>query len=367
MASSTHETSNFQMLQQGSSCRPMLLKDFLRDDNSYQYSDELRLMYSKNGRCKSTASSKSNDERSPEFLLVRSWSRKAAAIRLSAFHKVIKFLRIAKSPPSMDLSRGDSGKSTEDEVKVKVKVKDILRWRSFRDLAEDLTFRGDEDDDDEDQQLAEKCCLGTNGALLMNNKGDWSMEDCEQQSPVSVLDGSPFQEVPESSMSPLHQALANFGRAKYMITKRIQEFKNTTKPNPTHKDGFGAEGTNVADVKARRLLNNIKEDGLIISQNAIENMILDFFVHELSISGKVNDPEFHDELMEMAKSWIIGEYDHESYLWEVGDKRKAYVKDMENGVYWNKFGQEQEEVSMELAAEIFDKLIGDVLVDFLNK
>ncbi|GER31285.1 polyamine oxidase 1 [Striga asiatica] len=363
MASSINgKTSNFPRLQQGSSCRPMLLKDFLRDENSYQYSNELRLMYSKKGRCKSTASSKSNDE----FLLVRSWSRKAAAIRLSAFHKVIKFLRIAKSPPSMDLSRGDSVKSTEDEVKVKVKVKDILRLRSFRDGAEDLTFRGDEDDD-EDQHLAENCGLGTNGALLMNNKGDWSMEDCEQQSPVSVLDGSPFQKVPESSMSPFHQALASFGRTKCVLTERIQEFENNTKPKPTHKDGFGAEGTNVVDVKARRLLNNIKEDGLIVSQHTSENMILDFFVHELSISGKIHDPEFHDELMEMAKSWITGEYDDESYLWEVEDKRKAYVKDMENGVYWNKFEQEQEDVSMEIAAEVFDELIDDVLADFLDK
>lgn len=112
--------------------RPMLLKDFLRDDAS-----------------KSTAlsSSKSN---SSHIVLLRSWSRRAAATRISAVHKVIKLLQLASSKSPSVLPRSISrrltkrGKEENDVVfgrasssEVKVKVKDILRWRSFRDLAED--------------------------------------------------------------------------------------------------------------------------------------------------------------------------------------------------------------------------------------
>lgn len=111
--------------------RPMLLKDFLRDDSP----------------SKSTAlSSKSN---SPHIVLLRSWSRRAAASRISAVHKVIKLLHLASSkspsvlPRSLSRRLTKRGKEENDAVfgqspEVKVKVKDILRWRSFRDLqAED--------------------------------------------------------------------------------------------------------------------------------------------------------------------------------------------------------------------------------------
>lgn len=108
--------------------RPMLLKDFLRDDSS----------------SKSTAlSSKSN---SSHIVLLRSWSRRAAASRISAVHKVIKLLHFASSKSPSVLPRSISrrlitkrGKEENDAVfgqppELKVKVKDILRWRSFRDL-----------------------------------------------------------------------------------------------------------------------------------------------------------------------------------------------------------------------------------------
>lgn len=84
--------------------RPMLLKDFLRDD---------------------VVSNK------PHIVLLRSWSRRAAATKISAVHKVIKLLHFASSR-KLTHKRSNCDRSASE-----VKVKDILRWRSFRDLPEE--------------------------------------------------------------------------------------------------------------------------------------------------------------------------------------------------------------------------------------
>lgn len=118
--------------------RPMLLKDYLRDDASF---------HSCAWSTVALSSSKSNK---PHIVLLRSWSKRAAATKISAVHKVIKLLQFASMKSPSVLPRSISRKLTKrqgkgdndifgdvSEVEVKVKVKDILRWRSFRDLAED--------------------------------------------------------------------------------------------------------------------------------------------------------------------------------------------------------------------------------------
>ncbi|GFP98526.1 hypothetical protein PHJA_001996500 [Phtheirospermum japonicum] len=386
----------------------MMLKDFLRDDY-YQHSCT---------SCKSTAFSKSNKP-PPAVVLLRSWSKKAAATKVSAVQKLInavRFLQFVKSPLTV-LPRSNSrklGKGKKDiladhvmpeegKVKVKVKVKDILRWRSFRDTVEDestpldyptspnrttttttsscskrsswcdsdftaeeeLPFWGGEN---EDGLLGKKCFHGTNAALLRNTKGDWSIEECEQQSPVSVFD-SPFQEVRES-ISPYHPIVANFERARCILTRRIEELDCATKSKHTRKHSFRGEiaiceGVNEAEDKAKQLLSHVKGDSQTQQVNN-DHMIYDFFMHELSINGKLPDIEFDNEILRMAKSWINGEY-AESYEWEVENTREAYVKDMEKGVFWNKFKQEQEEMSIELEVMVLNELIDEALVEFFTE
>lgn len=109
--------------------------------------------------------------------------------------------------------------------------------------------------------------------------------------------------------------------------------------------------------KAKQLLSHVRE-----SSN--DQAILDFFMHELSINGKLHDHEFDCKILRIARSWIDGEFD-ESYEWEVEKKRASYVKDMEKGTFWNNFEQEQQEVSVELGFEVLDDLIDQCLVDFL--
>ncbi|KAK6119420.1 hypothetical protein DH2020_046836 [Rehmannia glutinosa] len=376
-----------------SSERPMMLKDFLRD---YGFQ-----MYPRNKPCKSTLliSSKTNKHQ-PAVVLLRSWSKKAAvATKVSAIHKVInavKFLQFVKSP--LVLPRSSSSrkfpKRSKDKEKVKVKVKDILRWRSFRDVVEDnstpLDFpsspnrttttnsscskRSSWCDSDfiaeelplwggENEEFWGKKFIGQNATLLRNPKENWTFEEeCEQQSPVSVLD-TPFREFEE---------FINPTRTKSMLTRRIQELEVITKPKHTRKLSFGGEiainsegAVNAEEEKAKQLLSHVKEE--VQSSQANDHLILDFFTHELSINGKFNDVEFDNEILRIARSWMNGDYDYESYEWEVEDKRKAYVKDMEKGVSnWNQFRQEQEELSKELEVMVLDDLIHEVLDDFLT-
>lgn len=97
-----------------------------------------------------------------------------------------------------------------------------------------------------------------------------------------------------------------------------------------------------------------------------DQVILDFFMHELSINGMLQNDEFDCKILRIARSWIDDEFD-ESYEWEVEKERASYVKDMERGICWNNFTQEQQEVSIELGFEVLDDLIDNLLIDFLAR
>ncbi|KAL8062584.1 hypothetical protein ABFX02_02G157500 [Erythranthe guttata] len=357
--------------------RQMMLKDYLiRDDcyhnscsSSSSSSNSGFQMYPRRKPCKSTAAavtSKKSTNKPGHIVLLRSWSRKAAAI-----HKVINVVKLfhfasAKSP--LLLPRKLSKKSKEDkngavlgdvtpEVKVKVKVKDILRWRSFRDVVEednsspwdfpsspsrsittttatatatttttssskrsswcDSDFTAEESQlwgGENGEFLGKKCFTATNTTLTSPKVGDFSIEEYEQKSPISVLD-SPFQEV--------------------------EEYKE--------------------------LINKSQD-------NNEQVMLLDFFMHEISnldyhgnYLNHDNVKFNYDEVLRVAKSWVNGETCDESYDWgNMEDKRESYVKDIEKGVCWKNFTQDREIVSSELEIEIWEELVYELIIDFSN-
>ncbi|KAL7158612.1 hypothetical protein ABFS83_02G155900 [Erythranthe nasuta] len=361
--------------------RPMMLKDFLIRDDCYHNSCSSSSsssnggfqMYPRRKPCKSTAAavtSKKSTHKPGHIVLLRSWSRKAAAATRSsaAIHKVINVVKLfhfasAKSP--LLLPRKLSKKCKEDEngavlgdvtpeVKVKVKVKDILRWRSFRDVVEDNSSPWDfpsspsrstttatatatttttssskrsswcdSDFTAEESQLwggengeflGKKCFTATNTTLTSPRVGDFSIEEYEQKSPVSVLD-SPFQEV--------------------------EEYKE--------------------------LINKSQD-------NNEQVMLLDFFMHEISNldyhGNYVNHDNVkfnYDEVLRVAKSWVNGETCDGSYDWDnTEDKRESYVKDIEKGVCWKNFTPDREIVSNELEIEIWEDLVYALIIDFSN-
>lgn len=118
--------------------QPKMLKDFLKDDNFHSYSSP-----SSNG----CSMYPRKTLRTESTVLLRSQSKKAAANTISAINKVInvvKFLPFAsvKSPLALHkrvLRKFSNKKGTgiKPEITNKVKVKDILRWKSFRDLVDE--------------------------------------------------------------------------------------------------------------------------------------------------------------------------------------------------------------------------------------
>ncbi|XP_022872567.1 uncharacterized protein LOC111391559 [Olea europaea var. sylvestris] len=324
--------------------RPRMLKDFLKDDSFSCSSNDFRSVPRKN-LCKSNVTNK----RSP--ILLRSGS-KAAATTFYALNKVIKAVKFfpyasVKSPLvlprsiSRKLSRRTKTRN-ENFSEVSVKVKDILRWRSFRDLEEEkatslnfsssspirtaTTTTGSTSTTtscskrsswcDSDFTAADSPLWGGENDKSWGEKGsktrrklegELTYEEAEQLTPVSVLD-SPFCE-DEESIFPFH---LNSAQRKCMFMQRLQQFETLTE------------------------LENLEE-------SQVDNLPSDFFKN------------YCQNFENTAKSWINGEYENCEAL----DMKEACVKDMERGLDWKEFKDEQEEMAMQLLSDLFDELLDD--------
>ncbi|KAL2461626.1 hypothetical protein Adt_45046 [Abeliophyllum distichum] len=371
-----------------------MLKDFLRDDS-----------YSSNP-CKASP------------VLLRSRSRKAAETTISAIHKVInvvKFFPFSSVNPlvlprsvSRKLSRRSRNRSENfQEVSVTLKVKDILRWRSFRDLVEEkspwctttttaattalpstatsihdcteeiLPFQCSENAlflNKNGVEIDEKCLpkqtvgqpTNDTSGTTRNLKGELSFEESEQHSPVSVLD-SLFQEEDESISPFHHQSFANIERRRCRLMQRIQEFSSLFEGEKPVYDQDEEVEVNAAEEKAKQLLGHVKAIGSAKNyESHLDHILLDFFSFELATKGNFDDFELDCEILRHAKSWINGEY-NESFEWEMHEMRENYVNDMERGLTWkNKFKEEQEDLAMDLEIEVLRDLFGEFLDDFIT-
>nr|GMD65024.1 myb-like protein X [Ipomoea batatas] len=350
--------------------RPRLLKDFLNDDYHH-----------------SPAASQ---------LLIRSRSKAASATISGALHKVINIVKFfpfasAVKSPSVFISRklskrtAASGKNLghenlQERPAAMVKVKDILRWRSSRDLAAEkstpllddefcyspnrcttaTTTTGskrsswcDSDFTAEDLplwcgEIDEHAGVGTMKCGNNNNKnrfladesvGGYFMDDKQmdpqfdendQHSPVSVLQ-SPFREDEDFSF---HRSLATIESRKCMLMQRIQQLE-------TLAGGVGGTTTrpeNGADEE---------EEGIQLGANDKAKQMMIHLTTEDIISCS-----------------------EESYEWEVEEKREAYIRDMEKaaGMRWYNFEEEKEELCREVEVEVFRDLVNEVLAEmFMHK
>ncbi|KAJ8565412.1 hypothetical protein K7X08_007988 [Anisodus acutangulus] len=430
--------------------RPKLLKDFLLQDDPYSFlPNDFRTHPRK--LCKSTSTQNipnyfhDSRIRSKNAHLLRSRSSRAATATISAINKVInivKFLPFAsvKSPSifprsiSRKLSRRTNYKKSQRQcnnvdqaVSVTVKVKDILRWKSFRDLekekstplhssyspyrcattittatsitatsnkrsswcdsdftAEDLpSWWGDNGEflgelEDGVNKVGRKnileestvggCCMGTTKSI---NKEDLCFDENEQHSPVSVLE-SPFQEDDEEGIMgfSFHRNLANLEKRKSMLMQRIQQFESLAEENTDIKGEEEEElkedeEIQEIEIKANQLLIKLKEiEDCEDNYMDDDQLLFDFFWNEL-ITSRNHQNNFDEKLMREAKSWINGDYNGE-FEWEIEDKREAYIKYMERVAKWNKFEEEKQELILDLEFEVFNDLVQEVLEDVLS-
>ncbi|KAL3517088.1 hypothetical protein ACH5RR_023990 [Cinchona calisaya] len=358
--------------------RPRLLKDFLTEEYS-------------------VPSCSSNGFISPTKLLRNGSKNKAASISEKII-KAIKFLPFAsmvkshysiiprsisrKLSRSKDHKDGKSTISSGDEFSspaVVPKIKDILRWKSFRDVVEEISTNWYERD-----FAAEEDLLPSWGGEINNNdfmghkkmEGQLAFDENEQNSPVSVLDNSPFRD-DEGSISLFNPTVGTILERRKCIL-RIQEFENLAKRETfIENEGFASkekstakedEETNVVEAKAWQLLSHIKATtptAKYFEANYTEKVLLDFFRHELAIIT-TNKKQKDVELLALAKSWMSREYCEGSIFdCELLENAEASVRDMEIGLRWDKFNEEQEELVRQLEIYFLNDLLDELLADLV--
>ncbi|GLT62215.1 hypothetical protein SLA2020_348690 [Shorea laevis] len=365
--------------------RPRMLKDFLLDDlnscSSSGFKSLPRLASDEYHQIIPNLNSGNSG-------LQKSRS-KAAATTISAFQAVINAVKnihfaAVKSPSilprslSRRLSRrysGDrNGDNKENDVKIKViTIKDIMRWKSFHDLVDEkyrpvdfasspqhcttatvtTTTTGSTntpcsssgsswcESDFTSECSPEECsekhlpCVGedllmeptiaTAPETAVGPKGELDYEDEEQQSPVSVL-GFQYEE-DEESISSFNQSLANMERTKQNLMQKIQRFECLAKMDPT----------------------NLEE-----------------WIEELARNKKYDRHNKDDEeMVRVAKAWMDGE--HGGIVdWRAKDKREIFVRDMDGGLRWSKFEEEEENVACEVECGLMNHLLDELLGDLFS-
>ncbi|KAI3468803.1 hypothetical protein Pfo_025466 [Paulownia fortunei] len=242
----------------------------------------------------------------------------------------------------------------------------------------------------------------TNSSTNTKQK-QWSSEEKEQFSPVSVLD-CPFDDDDEVSSSLFQHRLARMEGTKKKLMKKIQRFECLAKLEPVNltrrfalqpdsdNESSGSplphssasidekfvsdieEEEDEAEHKALELLHQMKASfpSYGLKLNA-DKLLLDFFRERITNERANSEKQwgvssFDEGLIEEAEDWINGRKSRELFVeWEVQKNRQAYVKDMEKGGEWKTLDQENQEVVSELETEVFAALVNELLLDISPK
>ncbi|KAK4435260.1 hypothetical protein Salat_0689300 [Sesamum alatum] len=239
-------------------------------------------------------------------------------------------------------------------------------------------------------------CASTNSST--NTKKQWSSEEKEQFSPVSVLD-CPFDDEDEVS-SPFQQRLARMEGTKKKLMKKIQRFECLAKLEPTNlskrfaplqdsdnessgspvshssapiNDKFTSyieeeqdeDVENRAERKALELLHQMQATLQSYTLKLKTNrLLLDFFKERTTNENSEKRSLVDKELLQEAEDWINGAEPRGLFVaWEVEKNRQVYLKDMEKGGEWKTLDQENKELALELESEVFAALLHELLLD----
>ncbi|KAL6130837.1 hypothetical protein ACLB2K_069215 [Fragaria x ananassa] len=420
--------------------RPTMLKDFLNENSNSCSSSGFKSFPRKPELdCKA---SNPNPTATITSKLQRSRS-KAASTTISAFQSIMNAVKniqfTAVKTPSLlprSLSRRLSKRSSwsrkqslQTQVQISVKVKDILRWTSFRDerLPQSLPWDFASSphhcttattvtdtttttttcsnssngsswcDSDFTAEFLPSPCDGENemGKKYSPCVGRVSMEatagtarcseldpkvevlscdEDEQHSPVSVLNFQFGEDEEETFSTTFDQSLANVERTKVMLMQRLKQFEglaNLDNSWLSPEEGLYYEeeaGEHEIEERAMEMLNHVKETSLtpLYEDSMEDKLLLDFFREEMG--AQRNDQTeygFDWEIISKAKAWISGE-NVAPFEWGLEHKKEGIVRNMHKGGKWiNKFEDEQEELAMEIQTAVLEYLVDELSVDLL--
>ncbi|XWS32247.1 hypothetical protein CRYUN_Cryun23aG0143800 [Craigia yunnanensis] len=410
MASSTISCSNPNSRQRKHfplERRPRMLKDFLLDDTNLCSSNGFKSFTRK--ACQDSSIRNliqidlNSDHAKQKYAqrLQRSRS-KAASTTISAFRTMINAVKSihfasVKSPSilprslSRKLSKRNSQlnvENKESEIKITVRVKDIVRWKSFRDLVEEKSRPSDlsssphhctttttkgstctpcssngsswcdsdfnseylpsEEYGENEPDVCKKNlpCVGkdpmetttditANTAVGPEQGRKYASEEKEQHSPRSVLDFE-YKENEDSFFS-FNESLAIMERTKQKLMENIQRLESLAKLEPHNIEKWMSleddeveeeEETNEVEEKARQLLNRVKETSPLRSYKNVctDKLLLDLFREETATKwNQTRNEELECDMARLAKAWIDGEL-NETVKWGVGEKKRLVLE-----------------------------------------
>ncbi|MBA0611132.1 hypothetical protein Godav_011836 [Gossypium davidsonii] len=371
--------------------RPRMLKDFIHDDPNSCSSNGF-----KSFPRKSTQNSIIFRE-NPNQKIQRSRS-KAASATISAFQamiNVIKSIHFASSSPSIllpiTLSRKPSkrkiSQNKEAEIKMTVTVKDIIRWKSFRDLLEEKSQPLDFAPSSASRHHHCTTTTTTTGSntpcscTTSSNGSSWCDSDFTSEylpsdeygeNEVDNMVGKKFSPcVGKDTMETTTRTAANtdMGPKHASVEEEPQHSPLSVLDFEYGGDDEDGEEANEIEEKAWELLNGVKQTSPLTRYKnnniCIDKLLLDLFREEMETKWDQtrNIEELEREMVRVAKAWICEEQNEKR---GVGDKREECVGDMEREGKWrDRFLEEQEELAMGVERWVMNVLVDELLVDIL--
>ncbi|KDP28698.1 hypothetical protein JCGZ_14469 [Jatropha curcas] len=303
------------------------------------------------------------------------------------------------SASSRDTERASESK-LESEVKITVTIKDIIRWKSFRDLMEEksppldlassphhctttstasatttpcssngsswcdsdftseyLPFwngNSEEYGENEAMEVGKKDlpCVGEATIEAEKIVGP-KAEEKQLSSPISVIDIE--FEGDEDSSSIYDESNANVeSKYPFNLEKWMAVNENTSSEEETETNTINGE-----EEEAWQLLNYFKQT----SSMKEERLVFDFFREELCRKTyETKNEGFECEmLISRVKEWINGE----DRMWVGGENKEACIREMERQGKWSKLEEEEEMVGLEVENWMMGLLLEDLLLDLV--
>ncbi|CAB4269861.1 unnamed protein product [Prunus armeniaca] len=378
----------------------MLLKDFLNENSNSCSSSGFKSFPRKQSPFNPRSPQKnliefdpkptsSNSKNNPTITskLLRSRS-KAASTTISAFQSL--------------MNASSSRKQCQNQVQITVRVKDIIRWTSFRDemlpppppldyassplhCTTSTTITGST------TTTCTTCSSSSSGSSWCDS--DFTAEFlpswvCSNSDPQADEDGGKkylpcvgkdFMEEKASTTGTGSCNIALGPQVEVLLGDEdeqhspvsVLDFQFGEDEEDSFSSTFDQSLANVGDEDeemAVELLNYVKATSSSpdsCEKGQLEDkLLLDFFREEMSVQRNQSDDGFKWEMVSKAKAWVSGE--HNELEWGLEHKKEACVRDMHKGGRWNKFEYEQEELALEIETAMSDFLMEELLVDLLS-
>ncbi|KAJ7962294.1 DUF4378 domain protein [Quillaja saponaria] len=409
MASTTISISSTNVQQRKfipTECRPRMLKDFLNENLNSCSSSGFQ-----------SFPRKPSDPMIRDLLefdlkscpLPRSRSMVLSSSK-STFHAILNVFKsisftAVKSPSilprslSRKLSKRNWRKENETEkkesIKMVIKIKDIIRWKSFRDLVEEqsppLDFTSS----------PQHCTTFTTTTGSSGSTSSKSSSLCDSDFTSEYLpswDGNSLEFVENDivaskKLSPIvgKNSVETTAPSSYLVgPKELLPCQEEEEHSPVSVLGFHFEENeepflpfeqqkvahmekeNGVEEKAMELLQLVKaatSTSQICKAINMDQILLEFFKDELNTwrnQIRSNDG-FELEILRIAKDWMNEQHHYGSIFgYDIEQQKDACIRCMDKEGRWSKFGEEQEELGLEIECGILDVLVDELLNDFFS-